>query len=623
MQYISLSSRKLVLTAQNELENRLETTWAKVSNFLQEELSDTYLGIPSGTRMHLERFRKFLLSFYSTRFGYYPPRLFDGLLYRTMAADFAALYDLLVDETYSLSETMPSVAVGGICAIQLVQAFDLSNGLEPLLYPLPKLPQTDRHTRSKRLSFLPWGVKAKAEERRSNHIALVAASNWREDYIENELVRAYRAFEHDCAVSQGIGDRQERVSLIEGRKVRWILVYAMHQILRHAMQRPAGVPDDSDANYVVSVASDITVPWQQQQKQDLAGRVGGLTRSHTEPALSHAIEPDDNDIRAVAAENRLVEIRPDIDYFALTHKAPPLSRSRRMSLPATRDDYAGLTRSSSISRALSRSSTIRRSVRRLKLSTPTLSVPHTPIGGPRTRHHEIVVHGYGNGTNNVYMDIGRPYTAQPQAKPPVLASRSASTASDTGSSGVSSMTSAASVADTSTSSLCSNGTPSPKTESPPIEIPWKNPRRWSVQFDVSQSAVPPLATVTKSNSLRRRSICTAVDGYNYATKAFGQFVDQERRSMFSASRQNMGGGGVGGVDSKRSSSIPPSRSMPLPILEDDADEEAFVLARNSSDWNAIEAFLDGKSNDAASIVCGGGAHAWEQYADLGGLTEVR
>lgn len=59
--------------------------------------------------------------------------------------------------------------------------------------------------------------------------------------------------------------------------------------------------------------------------------------------------------------------------------------------------------------------------------------------------------------------------------------------------------------------------------------------------------------------------------------------------------------------------------MPLPIREDDIDEEPYVLSRDSGDWTAMQAFLDGKGPNGEAD----GTHAWEQYADLGGLTEVR
>src|SRR5262245_31720697 len=120
MQHISMVSRNLIRVARSDLDSRLCQASDMLKNFLDDELSDAHLGIPAGTRAHLERFRTFLMSFYSTQQGYYPPQSFDSDMYRSMREDFESLYELLVDNGCT-SDVMPSVAVGGICTIQLVQ----------------------------------------------------------------------------------------------------------------------------------------------------------------------------------------------------------------------------------------------------------------------------------------------------------------------------------------------------------------------------------------------------------------------------------------------------------------------------------------------------------------------
>ena len=136
---------------------RLDRTCAALRNFLDEELSEAHAGVPSGVRAHLESFRSFLLSFYSAKFGYYPPRSFDEELFRTMGDDFAALYALLEDD--GSFEFMPSAAAGGICTLQMVQAFDKRNGLAPLEHPLPLLPRLERQGGMRRIAWLPRGAK--------------------------------------------------------------------------------------------------------------------------------------------------------------------------------------------------------------------------------------------------------------------------------------------------------------------------------------------------------------------------------------------------------------------------------------------------------------------------------
>ncbi|KID79654.1 uncharacterized protein G6M90_00g017380 [Metarhizium brunneum] len=590
--HTSPATRNLIHESENELKSRFNRASAMLENFLDQELSEAHLGIPLGLRAHLERFRSFLLSFYSVRLGYYPPSSFDAAVYRAMAGDFKALYRLLVDEAYSSSEAMPSVAVGGICTLQLIQSLDMHSHLEPMKHPLPKLPQLDPRPRPRRLAWLPRGPKHRADERQLGHAALLNASNWEEDVLDNSLVRAYRQFEEDCALERKRRDRRERVSLVDGRKVRWILIYAVHQTLRYATQRPHGVQDDPSARYLVTIAKDTLPPWQDKNTR------GGLIRSQTEPALNRLGRLHDADL-ATAMER--FEIKPDIDYFALTHKqdAPPPPRSRRASLPPlATDNPSALSRASSFKQVLNRSSTIRKSVRRLTQSAAPPSLPPSPVTAGKPLYHEIVVHGYGNGTNDVRLGS--------RAGPPLPSSdvgRSASTASETASSNASTVPSSASMVDTAESSL---GSPVPPDS--PIEILLPKTRRWSTH----DAAVPygnNSPPVSKSNSLRRRPISSAFEGYTHAAKAFGHFVDNERRSIFANSRQS-------GADPKRSSSIAHSRSIALPIREDDIAEETCLLPRDSGDWTAMQAFLDGKGVDTDA------GHAWEQYADLGGLTEV-
>ncbi|QPH02436.1 hypothetical protein C2857_006646 [Epichloe festucae Fl1] len=596
-QHMSLATRRLMHDCKDELDLRLKKTTDMLKSFLDQELSESELGIPTGIRVHLERFRSFLLSFYSTKLGYYPPVRFDGCIYRAMARDFTALYNLLVDDGYNSSEAMPSVAVGGICTLQLVQSFDTRNGFDSMKHPLPKLPHQDHRIESRRSAWLLRKVKQRNNDRQLNHVSLVQASNWNKESFENSLVKAYRRFEEECATSPRKLDRRERISLVDGRKIRWILIYAVHQTLQNAAQRPPGVPDDPKAAYVVSVARHTKVPWQDDRLP------GGIPRSQTEPALTRLTEQlEAQKSDCAAAENERFEIKPDIDYFALTHKedASIPSRSRRASLPA--DSHVVLQRTNSTKQALNRSFNIRRSMRRLQKTSP----PPAPLAPTAIHsHHEIVVHGYGNGTNQVYMESDA--VMQPgRPRPTVLASRSASTASETGSSNISTVPSSASMADTLESSLNS-----PILSESPLEMPTYTRRR----SHQDSSSVVFHTTASSPPSIKRRPMSTALDGgYSYAARAFGHFMDQDRRGMFGPNRQSSAS------DLERSGSFARSRPIPLPIQEDGINEEPHVVRRDSGDWSAMQAFLDGKGPDEAGD---GISDAWAQYADLGGLTEMR
>jgi len=98
-----------------------------------------------------------------------------------------------------------------------------------------------------------------------------------------------------------------------------------------------------------------------------------------------------------------LEIKPDIDYFALTHRQqrPPGTGSTRS--PASGPPIVP-PRSLSLTRNLTQGGgAIRRSLSLFKSNPPP--DPPQPVRSRRPSYHEIVVHGYGNGTNSVSVSI--------------------------------------------------------------------------------------------------------------------------------------------------------------------------------------------------------------------------
>lgn len=314
---ISNASKRLIEQARKDMNAQLKKASVTLRNLVDKELSEAHLGIPPGIRAHLEHFRSFLLSFYSIKLVYYSPRSFDAGVYRTMGDELAALYELLKDDGYTSFETVPSAAVGSICILQLVQSLDQCNGFEPLQHPMPLLQQLDPPGPVRRIPLLPRGGKEKADLRQLEHAALVKASNWKADVFRNDLVRAYRRFE-ESVVSPKRTDRRDKVSLVDSRKVRWILVYAMHQVLRRVNQRPARVLYDRKAPYLLAAPVDNLPPWKGTDKAERpALREAGVASKDTplvtcgDASLMHSPGP------------ARIEIKPDVDYFDLTHKTPP------------------------------------------------------------------------------------------------------------------------------------------------------------------------------------------------------------------------------------------------------------------------------------------------------------
>lgn len=589
----------------------LQQTSNRLRSFLDEELSETNLGIPPGTRAHLERFRSFLLSFYSTKLGYYPPKTFSASVLSTMAEDFDALYELLVDNDYTVSDVIPSAAVGGICTEQLVQTFDSNNKFEPLQHPLPQLPQLESSGDGLRcLSKFPFVEKVATGQRQVTIAALITASNWTEKCFRNDLVQAYRRFEEDAILSPSKADKSEKISLLEARKVRWVMVYAVHQVLRCATRKPAEVRGE-EASYHLAVSMNGTPPWSSvshEWKKPLR------IQTDIAPGDDHTTK---RTIKIQETPISRIEIKPDIDYFALTHKSrnPSLSTLSDNSSPAT------LSRSSSFSISLRRNSTIRRSLRRFRRSSMSGSQPSTTPPGPaKPLYHEIVVQGYGNGTQAV--------TVEPEGEgltmKATLAGRSDSTASSQSNS--SSSTTASSVPESMSSTidtLSTSALPSPMTPTTDAALELELMlARWGPQDKAPVRLDLPRSASASAISGQLEDLAAGLHSYAGALDR-KEDVKRKRRSLEPARsapapaalqrRYTMLG------DLRRKNFGFEAKTISVRIRENSITEEAWGPSRrDSDDWSMMLAFMDGTDADVEANT----NDAWAQYSDLGGFTDM-
>lgn len=434
-QRISVVSRKLIRLARIDLDNRLSRAGAMLGDLLETELSEAHLGLSSGARAHLDRFRGYIHGFYTTKFGYFPPQpaeagrstVFKPDLYYTLRADFEALYEYLVDERFTTDSNSPFEAQGGLCTLQSVQSFDSRNRFSPLDHPLPLLPETPRSKESRRMS-MPWQLvmvkagdgKLRPDQRLVVHAALMKATNHSKVHLmENRLVLAYRQFEESSVLTPHKSDRA--VSQVDARKVRWLFVYAMHQVLRSCADVPTEVKFTERVDYHLGVSTKGLPPWEARDqsvtypslrsvsenvvvskaKPPLAFAARGRSISAIPLATSFVLPP----VKTPLLNTSSTEIQPDIDYFALTHRdeSPSSGRGQRG------DPTTPVAPSRSRSRSLTRAMSLRRSLSMFR--TPpsqqpktTGQEPSTPTRRPSSRnsmYHEIVVHGYGNGTNGV------------------------------------------------------------------------------------------------------------------------------------------------------------------------------------------------------------------------------
>ncbi|KAI0180084.1 hypothetical protein GGR52DRAFT_578523 [Hypoxylon sp. FL1284] len=383
---VSPTTQKLIRHAQVGMNLRLVQNTTRLGNFLRNELSEPQLGLYFGAQAHMERFRTLLHDFYVAKFGSYPPPCTDlrtsiftvGIL-RTMKADFEALYEYLVDETFDTTQSNPFLAEGGICTWQSIISFDTRQEFKTLFHPLPLLPKVSQENKSKRLSWP--GKQIRLTQRQP--------TNPRPKLLANGLVQAYQQFEKALAYLPTKGDKLENLGPMDGRKIRWILVYAVYQTLRQATGTPPEVRDVADIPYHLCISATDLPPW--DETRPIHHLVRKLTdhviRSASLPTMDWSSQPK------LASRQPSFEIKPDIDYLAIAH--------RETSANGAKDGPTRLRRTASwrgsFTRNLSRGLTIRRSSAKLIKPPPDKAEqPTQPI-----QHHEIVVQGYGNGTHDI------------------------------------------------------------------------------------------------------------------------------------------------------------------------------------------------------------------------------
>ncbi|KAI1097282.1 hypothetical protein F4804DRAFT_351847 [Jackrogersella minutella] len=591
-QLVSPGTRKLTRCARVEMNLRLGQSANMVGTFLQYELSEAYLGLYAGARAHLERFRTLLHDHYAAKFGFYPPpsvdcraTIFEIDILREMREDFEALYQYLVDETLdTTTHNGPLLAEGRIRTWQSIQSFDKRHEFKTLVHPLPLLPEVSREN-TKRTSWLGKPMKADRKWRENTHAALLEATNHRGDLMKNKLVRVYHRFEERLACCPTKEDKLENLGPTDSRKVRWILIYATYQALRQATDVPSEVRNPTSVPYHLCISTADLPPWDEDRS------VKSLVRRQTQHvACSSPTSPTNRDsIRPLSSHEQIFEIKPDIDYFAITHRensteAKGASRLRRA------ESWRG-----SLTSNLSRSLMARRSSAKLTKQQP--DKPTYP--NCNTQYHEIVVQGYGNGTNDIkatLVDIPPPKTRAPPPPP------TTTTAEEDPTSASSSRYSSSadlrrpshdddddddgSAAKTPDTSVCSSAPPPPPPTTARLRKKHRGKdHRRSWNGDASRDAVPRWIGSTCAG-LRRR------------------LQDEHAVGCGLMRRRSRGGGGGVDLSAGVREVAPAVIEMPAPQAPTSWDYVKAVMEVKATSWMA--------SNDVHP--------EWEQYNDLGGLT---
>ncbi|KAI1771312.1 hypothetical protein F4818DRAFT_210158 [Hypoxylon cercidicola] len=577
---VSQTTRKLIRRARVGMNLRLAQSATMLRSFLRNELSEAHLGLYSGAQVHLERFRTLLHNFYAAKFGPYPPpsidprtTIFSIDVFRTMKADFEALYQYLVDETFDTTQSNPFLAEGGICTWQSVVAFDTRREFKTLFHPLPLLPKVSQESGSKGLKWLEKQIKSSHRRREITHAALLKATNQRADLLANGLVQVYRQFEESLVNLPKKLDKLESLGPMDGRKIRWILVYAIYQTLRQVTEVPPEVQDVAGVPYHLSISTTDLPPWDEAQP------IYSLIRKQTNHVVRSASLPtiDWSSPTRSASQKYSFEIKPDIDYLAIAHNETVTNTARDSGTRLRRvASWRG-----SLTKNLSRSLSTRHSPTKLTKPQPAARRGHPP---QKTQYHEIVVQGYGNGTNGITATLAN-------APPPGAHVTIAEEEEDPTSTSPSRYSSNSnlrnsedgSVVKTSDTSVCESPFMSPGNCSRSSVVYAGSPNHGNRH----EEERPPRRVVRRKESMMDASC---------------GLIRRRSKSIDRGSREH-------------TEPAPPS----IRRVNSVADHIEMPAPRAATAWEQVKAMMEVK---ASSLFANDVQPEWEQYSDLGGLTEL-
>jgi hypothetical protein len=400
---VSDSSRKLIRQGRREVDTRLERLSASIHQFFENELTSGTWGLYRAARDHLDRFRSFLHSYYIEQHGFWPPKRFDDEVVQrnvcnSLYSDFKSLYHHLADEKSSHSDIESDLNnTGGVCVLQNIRSFDSRLHNDPLPTLLPRLPcetkvETTRNRNDRRESWNPFAQrKMEKKERNARRAqALIDSTNRDWSLMSCLLVRRFSEFEASTAI-----DDLETVSLADGRKVRWLAVYAILQVLISAMQAPQKVRNTEGLSYPLCCRIPDTMPWGPSKVDDSATEI------------KPAIEPD--------ATYSHTNLEPNRPILSRRNSVVPDSPERSDSDSPGRS----ITRSASALRPASM-------IRRLSNKSDTSAKEPRKRQGSFT---EIYVPGYGNGLNQVEISSSPVDDTVPRLSSSASVSRESSNAS--------------------------------------------------------------------------------------------------------------------------------------------------------------------------------------------------
>lgn len=390
-QAISLLTKAMITRARLGMDIRLDRVARSLTTFFDSDLSGSYLGLTQIAKEHMDRFRSYLHAYFIEVHGFWPPCGFSSSfarrrsVYRSMYVEFRALYQYLVDPDSTPFLRHNKLMAGAMCTLQNIRAFDTRYKLDTLPRPLPLLPLPPGPS-----APLGFTTRKRRMEREARNGAMMKslgdASNQDPELKRSRLVRRYIQIE-----KQTVLDDFDPVDLTEGRKIRWILIYAIFQILASVISAPKEVRDTEGLSYPLCCERPKTIPQAIEAKN---ATVAGLP-------IDRTMKMKDEEFKA--ARCRVQELRPDVGHATSRRHGSSMSLATASPIGHARSTSSSTSSLfTTISSKSPRTPSLLRFFHKPKMSSSNA----IPGSGPALRakpkgvqFHEILVCGYGNGLN--------------------------------------------------------------------------------------------------------------------------------------------------------------------------------------------------------------------------------
>lgn len=328
---ISPITKALIDRASLEIQVRVAGADQRLSNFNFTDMWPTTSSAAPHARAAFDKFQKFLVKHYSSRFGSWPPHTPDGrlsrMVYVQLQRDFSALYDYLVDRDVSWSNSnaqthhprqnntqgvvvnKPNNTVAGnklvnhksphwraddeeLHITDILITFDEKQNYPHMPYPFPLVPppmvmgrgfknrffQGARRgsiTNTPTSAFTTPATADKAAalslSESTNIMSLMSSS------VSNDLVDAFAKHEKSISASE--------IDPHDARKGRWILIYGILQTLATVAVDAPGIRYTEGVDYFLCPKLRGTPPWKYGGERGMDS--SGLSGSSMADERSH------------------------------------------------------------------------------------------------------------------------------------------------------------------------------------------------------------------------------------------------------------------------------------------------------------------------------------------------